>query len=48
MFGSGLITSTAVLLIIKNADKLSGLFSNHKYIVDIATVYFNHLWTQAK
>ncbi|AEE93591.1 transcriptional regulator, TrmB [Acidianus hospitalis W1] len=48
MFGSGLITSTAVLLIIKNADKLSGLFSNHKYIVDIATVYFNHLWIQAK
>jgi Predicted transcriptional regulators len=39
MFGSGLITSTAVLLIIKNADKLSGLFSNHKYIVGIATVY---------
>ncbi len=48
MFGSGLITSTAVLLIIKNTDKLSGLFSNHKYIVDIATVYFNHLWSQAK
>ncbi|BDC19188.1 helix-turn-helix domain-containing protein [Acidianus sp. HS-5] len=48
MFGTGLITSTAVLLIIKNADKLSGLFSNHKYIVDIATVYFNHLWSQAK
>ncbi|MFP3217051.1 MAG: helix-turn-helix domain-containing protein [Acidianus sp.] len=48
MFGSGLITSTAVLLIIKNVDKFSGLFSNHKYIVDIATVYFNHLWTQAK
>ncbi|ARM77103.1 TrmB family transcriptional regulator [Acidianus manzaensis] len=48
MFGSGIITSSAVLLIIKNADKLSGLFSNHKYIVDIASVYFNHLWEQAK
>lgn len=48
MFGSGVITSSAVLLILKNADKLSGLFSNHKYIVDIASVYFNHLWEQAK
>ncbi|AWR97159.1 winged helix-turn-helix transcriptional regulator [Acidianus sulfidivorans JP7] len=48
MFGSGIITSSAVLLIVKNADKLSGLFSNHKYIVDIASVYFNHLWEQAK
>lgn len=48
MFGSGVITSSAVLLIVKNADKLSGLFSNHKYIVDIASVYFNHLWEQAK
>jgi len=44
MFGSGIITSSAVLLIIKNNDRLSGLLSNHKYFVDIATVYFNHLW----
>lgn len=48
MFGSGIITSSAVLLILKNAGKLSGLFSNHKYIVEIASVYFNHLWEQAK
>ncbi|EZQ03121.1 TrmB family transcriptional regulator [Candidatus Acidianus copahuensis] len=47
MFGSGIITSSSVLLILRNVDKLSGLLSNHKYIVDIASVYFNHIWEQA-
>jgi len=44
LFGSGLITSDSILLIVKSNDNLTGLFSNHKYFVDIATVYFNHLW----
>jgi sugar-specific transcriptional regulator TrmB len=44
MFGSGIITSSSVLLIVKNNDRLSGILSNHKYFVDIATVYFNHIW----
>ncbi|MCI2415273.1 MAG: BlaI/MecI/CopY family transcriptional regulator [Candidatus Aramenus sp.] len=44
MFGSGIITASSVLLIVKNNDRLSGILSNHKYFVDIATVYFNHLW----
>ncbi|MEM0092206.1 MAG: helix-turn-helix domain-containing protein [Saccharolobus sp.] len=45
LFGSGIVTSDSILLIVKNNDNLTGLFSNHKYFVDIATVYFNHLWT---
>lgn len=45
LFGSGLITSDSILLIVKSNDNLTGLFSNHKYFVDIATVYFNHLWS---
>ncbi len=45
LFGSGIITSNAVLLIVKNNNMLTGLFSNHKYFIDIATVYFNHLWS---
>ncbi|ACP46055.1 transcriptional regulator, TrmB [Sulfolobus islandicus Y.G.57.14] len=45
LFGSGIITSDSILLIIKNNDVLTGLFSNHKYLIDIGTVYFNHLWS---
>ncbi|AAK40750.1 TrmB family transcriptional regulator [Saccharolobus solfataricus] len=45
LFGSGIITSDSILLVIKNNDILTGLFSNHKYLIDIGTVYFNHLWS---
>ncbi|QXJ33308.1 TrmB family transcriptional regulator [Saccharolobus shibatae] len=45
LFGSGIITSDSILLVIKNNDVLTGLFSNHKYLIDIGTVYFNHLWS---
>lgn len=46
MFGSGIISDDSVLLIIK-ASMLSGIYSNHRFIVDIATVYFNYLWEKA-
>ncbi|WP_338600922.1 TrmB family transcriptional regulator [Sulfolobus tengchongensis] len=45
LFGSGIITSDSILLIIKNNENLTGLFSNHRYLIDIGTVYFNHLWS---
>ncbi len=44
MFGSGVINSSSMLLIVKSGDSLMGLSSSHKYFVDIATVYFNYLW----
>ncbi|BCS91917.1 TrmB family transcriptional regulator [Metallosphaera javensis (ex Sakai et al. 2022)] len=47
MFGSGIVTSSSVLLVIKSHNNLSGIISNHRYLVDIAQVYFNHLWDQA-
>ncbi|MFP3204430.1 MAG: helix-turn-helix domain-containing protein [Metallosphaera yellowstonensis] len=47
MFGSGIVTSSSVLLIIKSNDRLTGIISNHRYLVDIAMVYFDHLWEQA-
>lgn len=47
MFGSGIVTSSSVLLIIKSNDRLTGIISNHRYLVDIAVVYFDHLWEQA-
>ncbi|MCY0860233.1 MAG: winged helix-turn-helix transcriptional regulator [Sulfolobaceae archaeon] len=46
MFGSGIINDNGVLLMIKT-NLLSGIYSNHRFIVDIATVYFNYLWERA-
>ncbi|AWR99535.1 TrmB family transcriptional regulator [Metallosphaera hakonensis] len=47
MFGSGIVTSSSVLLVIKSHESLSSIISSHRYLVDIAQVYFNHLWQQA-
>ncbi|MCY0850553.1 TrmB family transcriptional regulator [Sulfuracidifex metallicus] len=44
MFGSGVITSSSMLLIVKSGETLLGLSSSHNYFIEIATVYFNHLW----
>ncbi|BBG24210.1 TrmB family transcriptional regulator [Sulfuracidifex tepidarius] len=44
MFGSGIITSSSMLLIVKSGESLIGLSSSHRYFVEIATVYFNYLW----
>ncbi|QKQ99797.1 TrmB family transcriptional regulator [Metallosphaera tengchongensis] len=47
MFGSGVVTSSSVMLIIRSAQSVSSIISNHRYLVDIAQVYFNYLWEQA-
>ncbi|MEL9969418.1 MAG: helix-turn-helix domain-containing protein [Metallosphaera sp.] len=47
MFGSGVVTSSSVMLVIRSHDNLSSIISNHRYLVDIAQVYFAHLWDQA-
>ncbi|BCU67227.1 transcriptional regulator [Sulfolobales archaeon HS-7] len=48
MFGSGVITNQGVLLIVKSGETQIGLLSNHQYFVEIASVYFEYLWNQAK
>ena len=47
LFGSGVITSDSVLLIVKSGNILNGIASNHEYFVNIANVYFDHLWGSA-
>ncbi|MFP3260101.1 MAG: helix-turn-helix domain-containing protein [Sulfolobus sp.] len=45
MFGSGVITSKGMLLIIKSSEGvLFGLYSSHAYFIEIGKVYFNYLW----
>lgn len=47
LFGSGVITDNSVLLIVKSGSILNGIASNHEYFVNIANVYFDHLWGSA-
>ncbi|BFH73420.1 helix-turn-helix domain-containing protein [Sulfurisphaera javensis] len=48
MFGSGIITSNSIFLIIKTqGNTLLGMFSNHIYFVEIGKVYFEYLWEKA-
>ncbi|QGR16019.1 winged helix-turn-helix transcriptional regulator [Sulfurisphaera ohwakuensis] len=48
MFGSGIITSNSIFLIIKTqGNMLLGMFSNHIYFVEIGKVYFEYLWEKA-
>lgn len=46
MFGSGAI-GQGIMLIYKNGDRLSGLWSDHAYFVDLGRVYFEYLWNQS-
>ncbi|MEM1597095.1 MAG: helix-turn-helix domain-containing protein [Pyrobaculum sp.] len=46
MFGGGAIGG-AVLIYVKYGGELSGIYSNERYIADIARTYFNHLWQKA-
>ncbi|MEZ0318625.1 MAG: helix-turn-helix domain-containing protein [Pyrobaculum sp.] len=46
MFGGGAIGG-AVLIYVKYGGELSGIYSNERYIADIARTYFNHLWQRA-
>jgi len=48
MFGSGIITSNSIFLIIKTQGNiLLGMYSNHIYFVEIGKVYFEYLWDKA-
>lgn len=47
MFGGGAI-GDAVLIYVKYGGELSGLYSNERFLIDIAKTYFNHLWQKAK
>lgn len=47
MFGSGIITPDSIILVIKNGDSNIGILSNHRYFVDIGSIYFEYLWQQA-
>ncbi|MEM4139490.1 MAG: helix-turn-helix domain-containing protein, partial [Sulfolobaceae archaeon] len=47
IFGSGIITDDGVLLIVKQHNDLSGIYSNHRYLVEIARVYFEYLWNKS-
>ena len=48
MFGSGIITSNSIFLIIKTQGNiLLGMYSNHVYFVEIGKVYFEYLWDKA-
>lgn len=48
MFGSGIITTNSILLIIKTqGNMLLGMYSNHAYFVEIGKVYFEYLWEKA-
>ena len=48
MFGSGIITSNSIFLIIKTqGNVLLGMYSNHVYFVEIGKVYFEYLWDKA-
>ncbi len=43
MFGGGFITDV-VLLVVKHAGELLGVYTNDRYLVDIAKTYYAHLW----
>ena len=47
MFGGGFITSV-VLLVVKHAGELLGVYTNDRYLVDIAKTYYAHLWGHPK
>jgi len=47
MFGGGAI-GDAVLIYVKYGGELSGVYSNERFLIDIAKTYFNHLWLKAR
>ena len=48
MFGSGLITRNTILLMVDTSPSVLGIMSNHQYLVEIGTVYFEYLWDKAR
>jgi len=46
LFGGGAI-GDAVVIYVKHLDELSGVYSNERYIIEVAKTYFNHVWQRA-
>lgn len=46
MFGGGVIGSAAVLYV-RYGDDVAGIYSNERYLIEIARTYFRHLWDRA-
>lgn len=44
MFGSGAIGSSVILIVKTREDELIGMWSDHEFFVEVAKVYFEHLW----
>jgi hypothetical protein len=47
MFGGGAI-GTAVTIFVKYGGEVTGLYSNDKFLSEVARTYFDHLWRRAK
>lgn len=47
MFGGGVIGAAAILYVRYGGD-IAGIYSNERYLIDIARTYFRHLWDKAK
>lgn len=47
MFGGGAIGG-AVVIFVKYSGDISGIYSNERFIAEIARTYFNHLWQRAR
>jgi sugar-specific transcriptional regulator TrmB len=47
MFGGGAI-GTAVVIFVKYGGEITGLYSNDKFLIEVARTYFDHLWRRAK
>lgn len=48
MFGGGVIGGGGVVLVLKHGEEYLSLYSRQDYIVDVARIYFNHLWREAE
>jgi len=47
MFGSGVIGSSVLLIVKTKEGDLIGMWSDHEFFVEIAKVYFEHLWNKS-
>ena len=47
MFGGGAI-GNSVLIFVKYGGEISGVYSNERFILEIAITYFYNVWQKAK
>lgn len=47
MFGSGAVGSSVILIVKTREGDLIGMWSDHEFFVEIAKVYFEHLWSKS-